>query len=261
MNNQTLNEIKKRNLDKCYFSILFFHSTIYFNDGNDYIYPRKVYTLIGCNIFGVRKYITTIFEDEYQQASNWYDFFQTLKCKGLETVFYFVIPDDNYIKKAINLSFPEASTFITYLDIIEKLFRFYSEKYSTNLASYIRALYITQDLKEFELRINDFYNDFDVQPFVKELVKSHLDNIKSTLNIDFLLRKHIYSFYFGRDLYKRLAVISHSKPNFLDLTPFEEQLLPIIQSMEMRMYCPKKEWNQIISSLYNINKDLIMRYL
>ena len=54
MNNQTLNEINKRDLDKCYFSLSFSYSTIYFNDGNDYIYQRKVYTLIGCNIFGVR---------------------------------------------------------------------------------------------------------------------------------------------------------------------------------------------------------------
>ena len=51
MNNQTLNEINKRDIDKCYFSISFYHYTIYFNDGNDYIYKRKVYTLIGCNMY------------------------------------------------------------------------------------------------------------------------------------------------------------------------------------------------------------------
>ena len=261
MNNQTLNEIKKRDLDKCYFTLYFFHSTIYFNDGNDYVYPRKVHILIGCNNYGVRKYITSIFEDDYTQASNWYDFFMNLKAKGLETVLYSVIPDNSYLKKAITLAFPETKTFITYLDILEKLFRFFSESYFSNLISYIRSLYLTHDINEFELKVNDFYNDFEVQPFVKEITKPHLDNIKSSLNVEFMIRKHIYSFYFGRDLYKKLCVISHSQNYFYSLTPFEEQLLPIIQSMEMRMYCPKKEWNQVIDSLYNINKDLIMRYL
>ncbi len=261
MNNQTLNEIRKRNLDKCYFSLFFFHSTIYFNDGNDYIYARKVYTLVGCNIYGVRKYVTTIFEDEFTQASNWYDLFQVLKERGLETVLFAVIPDNTYLKKALSLAFPEVKTFITYLDILEKLFRFFSESYSSNLTSYIRSLYITHDLNEFELKVSDFYNDFEVQPFVKEITKPHLNYIKSNLDLDFILRKHIYSFYFGRDLYKKLSTISRSKPYFFDLNAFEEQLLPIIQSMEIRMYCPKKEWNQVISSLYDTKKDLIMRYL
>ena len=82
MNNQTLNEINKRDLDKCYFSLSFSYSTIYFNDGNDYIYQRKVYTLIGCNIFGVRKYITSIFEDDFEKAVN-----VNLFCRFLVKIF------------------------------------------------------------------------------------------------------------------------------------------------------------------------------
>lgn len=261
MNNQTLNEINKRDIDKCYFSISFYHSTIYFNDGNDYIYKRKVYTLIGCNIYGVRKYITSVFEDEYSQASNWYDLFQTLKSKGLETVFFSVIPDNDYLKKAFKLSFPEVTLFITYLDIIEKLFRFFSEKYSSSLVSSIRSLYIAQDINEFDFKVNEFYNDYNVQPFVKEITKSHLTNIRKTFDFDFILRKHIYSFYFGRDFYKKLSKISHNKSYFFDLNTFLEGLLPIIKSMETRMYCPKQEWNQVINSLYKLNKDLTMRCL
>lgn len=137
MNNQTLNEINKRDIDKCYFSISFYHSTIYFNDGNDY----------------------------------------------------------------------------------------------------------------------------NVQPFVKEITKNHLTNIRKTFDFDFILRKHIYSFYFGRDFYKKLSKISHDKPYFFELSTFLEGLLPIIKSMETRMYCPKKEWNQVINSLYKLNKDLSMRCL
>ncbi len=208
MNNQTLNEINKRDIDKCYFSISFYHSTIYFNDGNDYIYKRKVYTLIGCNIYGVRKYITSVFEDEYSQASNWYDLFQTLKSKGLETVFFSVIPDNDYLKKAFKLSFPEVTLFITYLDIIEKLFRFFSEKYSSSLVSSIRSLYIAQDINEFDFKVNEFYNDYNVQPFVKEITKSHLTNIRKTFDFDFILIIHFISVEISTKNFLKLVTIN-----------------------------------------------------
>lgn len=261
MNNQTLNEINKRDLDKCYFSISFYHSTIYFNDGKDYIYKRKVYTLIGCNVYGVRNYITSVFDDEYSQASNWYDLFQTLKSKGLETVLFSVIPDNDYIKKALKLSFPEISFFITYLDIIEKLSRFFSVKYSSSLFSTIKSLYIANDINDFELKVDEFYKDPNIQPFVKEITKGHLTNIKNTFDYNFILRKHIYSFYFGRDFQKMLSKISHSKPYFFNLNTFLEELLPTIKTMETKMYCSKNEWNQVINSLYELNKNLIINYL
>ena len=38
MNNQTLNEIIKRDLDACYFSITMIKSSIYFSFGNDLYY-------------------------------------------------------------------------------------------------------------------------------------------------------------------------------------------------------------------------------
>jgi len=259
MNNQTLNEINKRDLDKCYFSLSFSYSTIYFNDGNDYIYQRKVYTLIGCNIFGVRKYITSIFEDDFEKASDWYNFFQTLKSRGLESVIFSVLPNVDFIRKAIKLSFPETTIFTSCFDIVDRLFKFFSYSYSTNIYESIKHIFLAKDTNEFKLNVNDFYTDFQVQPFIIEIVSNHFKRI--SFDIDYILRKHIYSFYFNRDLYKRLAVISHSKPYFFDISSFEEELIPNIKSMESKMYCPKCEWNSVINLIYNLNKDLIMRYL
>ena len=81
MNNQTLNEIIKRDLDACYFSITMIKSSIYFSFGNDYITKRNVITFVGCNINGVRKYISSVFEDEFNKTSAWYDLFLLWKKK------------------------------------------------------------------------------------------------------------------------------------------------------------------------------------
>ena len=39
---------------------------------------------------------------------------------------------------------------------------------------------------------------------------------------------------------------------------FEEQLIPTIKSFELKMYSSKKEWNSIISYLYQDHKDLLL---
>ena len=57
---------------------------------------------------------------------------------------------------------------------------------------------------------------------------------------------------------KTLNVISHSKPYFYNIIEFEEQLIPTIKSFELKMYSSKKEWNSIISYLYQDHKDLLL---
>ena len=53
MNNQTIDVIKKRDIDRIFFSITIISQQIFFNDGNGYIYKRNIDILIGCNINNV----------------------------------------------------------------------------------------------------------------------------------------------------------------------------------------------------------------
>ena len=57
-------------------------------------------------------------------------------------------------------------------------------KYSSSLFSTIKSLYIANDINEFELKVDEFYNDPNIQPFVKEIIKEHLTNIKN--NFDYI---------------------------------------------------------------------------
>lgn len=197
MNNQTLNEINKRDSDKCYFSLSFSYSTIYFNDGNDYIYQRKVYTLIGCNIFGVRKYITSIFEDDFEKASDWYNFFQTLNSRGLESVIFSVLPNVDFIRKAIKLSFPETTVFTSCFDIIDRLFKFFSQSYSCNIYESIKHIFLAKDVNEFNLKINEFYTDFQVQPFTpnKEIALLNRDEFNEKYKNKNTIYKHANEYF------------------------------------------------------------------
>mgnify|MGYP004626600147 FL=1 len=109
MNNQTINEINKRDLDKVFFSFSILSQDVFYNYGNDYIKKRTVYTIIGCNINGVRKYITSIFADEYSKTSDWYNLLLSFKKRGLENIFFLSTPNDKIIKNAFDLVFNNIS--------------------------------------------------------------------------------------------------------------------------------------------------------
>ena len=98
MNNQTIDVIEKRDIDRIFFSITIISQQIFFNDGNGYIYKRNIDILIGCNINGVRKYITSVFDDEFTKTSDWYNLFLNFKSKGLKNAFFIITDNDNIVK-------------------------------------------------------------------------------------------------------------------------------------------------------------------
>ena len=65
MNNQTVNELNNRNLDSCYFSIICFPTNIYFKSSEIDINQKTLYVFYGCNLKGVRKFITAVISDDF----------------------------------------------------------------------------------------------------------------------------------------------------------------------------------------------------
>lgn len=261
MNNLTINEIKNRDLDSCIFAIYFIPVSIYSNKGNDYIKEQLAYSVIACNIHGTRKYITTIFTDDFSKTSAWYDLFSTWKQKGLETMLYAVIPNDDKLKKALSLAFPEVECFLSCFTTIRKLISYFSCGYSSKFLEQIKNIFIAENIKEFEMKAEEFLEENSEYPFIKDLIADDLKSAKEYINVSSILRKHIFSFYFIRDYIKKLNIISHVKPNFSSLFEFEELILPTIQTFEYRMYTSKKEWNKIISIIYPSKKNLLIKYL
>ena len=99
------------------------------------------------------------------------------------------------------------------------------------------------------------------KPFVFDLIANDFNIIADYIKIAISLRKHLFSFYFAREITKKLNILSHSTSYFNSLLEYIELLLPTIQTMEVRMYSSKSEWNSVITCIYNENKDLLISYL
>lgn len=258
MNNQTINEIKKREIDKIYFSFSILSQEIYFNYGNDYIKKRTIYIIYGCSINGIRKYITSIFEDEYTKTSEWYDLLLSLKSRGLEHIFFVCAPHNNVIKSAFDLAFNKVTYFYSCLNLVKKMKHYTSYSYSNDILSKVGSIYLTNNSNEFSLKKDELLEAYSSAPFVTDMIEADLNTFFPFLDYPLFLRKHIISLHFTREFLKKLSRISHSQYSFSSLNEFESKLVPHIKVFECRMYCSKKEWNSIISYLYKDHKDLLL---
>ena len=261
MNNQNLTELSNRKLDPCYFCLYCFPFKIFINEGDNNVNTQDIYIFMACNVLGVRKYITTVYLKDYLKTSLWYDLFQSFKEKGLETILYALLPDNKSLKDALRLSFKDLEFILSCYDSINKIQKYFPLKYTSLISEQIKRICLAQDLTEFSLKKDEFIENYKENKFILDLLEKDFKICSQSFSYPYLLRKHIYSFYFSRELYKKLTVISHKKPHFTSIDDFITYLLPSIQLFESRMYTSKKEWISLINLIYTSKKDLLIPYL
>ena len=261
MNNQTIEELNNRDLDNCLFSIMIIPTNIYFMEGENLINQKTLYLLFSCNLRGVRKYISSVFLNNLNNTSSWYDFLQLLKSRGIKNILYAVIPNNDKLSKALKLSFPNIEIFISCFETINKLSKYYSTKCSNLLLNDVKKIYLSPTKEEYELSLSMFHEKYLEFSFIRDLLQDDLVRAKKYYNVDFELRKFIFSFYFFREIIKRIVVISHSKNYFISIDEFIEILIPDIIRIESHMFCTRQELKNIINKIYLTKQDLIKPYL
>lgn len=261
MNNQTVLELNNRTLDACLFSLIVIPSKIYYKEGENLVNEKEIYIFFYCNIQGKRKYLSCVFKDDYVKSSDWYNLLLTFKSRGINVILYSIIPNNTNLSKALKIAFPENSSFISCIESINKLSKYYTITYSDCLFEKVRHIYLSKDLNEYELALNEFKEEYLSYSFIYELLEEDLKRAKKYYDVDYELRNFIFAFYFYRDHFKKINIISHSQSYFSSLDDFIQKLIPDIQRIESRMFCPKKDLINIIDKLYNDKKDLIKLYL
>lgn len=261
MNNSTIEELNNRLFDPCLFSILIVPTKIYYKVSDNFIQEREIYIFFSCNITAKRKYLTSVFADEFVKTSDWYNFLLNLKNRGISVVLYAVIQNNESLLKTFKLAFSEIYVFISCYEAVNKLSRYYSYSYSKSILGKVKKIFLSPSVEEYEVVLNDFTEKYTNFRFVYDILEEDLKRARIYYNIDFKIRNFIFSFYFVRDITKRISVISHSKPYFSSLDDFIIPLIPNIQTLETRMFCTKNELNNVINLIYDDKKDLIISYL
>lgn len=261
MNNQTIEELNKRNLDECLFCIYSIPVTIYFNSGDNVINPKTLLIFYGCNLQGKRRYISSIISDDLEKTSDWYNFFLTFKDRNLKTILYGLLPNNSSIQKAAKLAFSDIEVFDSYCDSLLKITKYLTTKYSSSTLEFVKRIYVSRTIDEYTLNYDEFKERFANSQFLIDLLNPYFIKAKDNYNHPFELRKHIFAFYFIREFSKKITVVSHSKPYFNSVDDFISSCITIIQLTEKKIYCPKNDWISLINLIYSDKKDLINCYL
>ncbi len=109
MNNQTIDELKNRKSDSCFFSLICIPCQIYFDKGDNNVNKKNLYVFFSCNLQGCRRFLTAVSPDDLQKVSDWYNLFISWKNRSLEKILYASIPTNDSLKKALSLAFNEIS--------------------------------------------------------------------------------------------------------------------------------------------------------
>ena len=259
MNNQNLNVINNPSIDRVLFSITFMRQQIRFKEDDGLIYNRNVIVIIGCNINAKRKHIYSVFEDDYSKTSDWYNLFLDFKSKGLIHAF-FLISDISSISKAFKLAFSNSVSLYYLLNDIYKLSHYVSMSYSDNIIGKIRNICLSNDITEFNLKKDEFLSSYSDFSFVNDMLTALFDNCLPYFKYSPSIRKNLLPLYFLRNTQKRLNFIASSKDYFVSLNDYINLVFPANNSVETKMYCTKKEWNETIAFLYenDKNKELLL---
>ncbi len=260
MNNQTIDELKNRKFDSCFFSLICIPCQIYFDKGDNNVNIKNLYVFFSCNLQGCRRFLTVVSPDDFLKVSDWYNLFLSWKNRSLEKILYASIPSNNLLKKALYLAFNDISILHSFCESIFKISKYYSLRYSSNISDKIRNIYISDSLAECQLALDVFFGFLDNSVFLHDLLDNDFSLAKENYKFDYLIRKHVLAFYFVREFSKKMWVASHSKPFFSSIDEYISQLIPIIQASEKRVYTSKADWLALINHIYPEKGELIKCY-
>ena len=260
MDNRTGEALRKRKLERCYFTIYCISTKINIDSDKFYVDPKTLYTFFGCTLDGKKKYLSCILETEVEKTSEWYNFFQELKKRGVEHIIFALLPKNKEIRDAVKLAFPKSEIFTWCEDIIEKLQKYNSYKTKDEIYRQIRKIFIARDIVEFELNYKDFSENYKKYSFLMEMLDEELKNIKNNYKYSFMVRRIIYAFNYIIEMKKRFSRYStdniyNNKAEFIDACAYA------IFMSESALHYYKDEWTIVLNEIYEEKKELIKPYL
>lgn len=260
MNNRTGEILRKRELERSYFALYCISAKINLDSDKGYKGPKRLYTFFGCTLDGKKKYISCVLETEVEKTSDWYNFFQELKKRGIEHVIFALLPREKEIRDAIKLSFPKVEIFTSCENTIEKLKKYNSYKTKDEIYRQVRRLFLARDLVEYELNYNDFVEKYSKYPFIMDMLDDEIKSIKENYKYSFMVRRIVYAFNYTIEMKKRFSKFStnnvySNKDEFIDACCYG------IFMSELALHYYKDEWTLVLNEIYEEKNELIKPYL
>ena len=132
-------DLQKRRLQKCYLSLTFFTENIKTRNEGCFS-TRKLYVLLGTDIYGNRQVIGTFFENiEYNRF--WLEVFENLKARGIDFVLFLVTPHNKNIERCSKIVYNRVNIIYSPEELLIDITRFFTEKSSRKFVRNLKDLF------------------------------------------------------------------------------------------------------------------------
>ena len=256
---KNINESYKRKFDKCYLIVYAVNSTISIKNDNE-IYNTTLYTFIGINCRGKRRYLGS-YIDDIDNHRYWLNIFEQFKNNGIDDIVFLAVNDCIYLKKCAKISFPDINFVPLLLDIVDNFYKYFSDKFSTKIRSEIKQLYICTDINEFKNKFDLFLSKYGENKILMYLVNKYLNNIEVYYKYNQGMRIALFNNY-ALKILKNSIEKNNQKIGYINNIDDIIQLVnENIENIEKFSSYTKKEWLNILLSFYDMVPERIERYL
>ena len=219
---------------------------------------RNLYTFIGINIEGKRRYLTHGI-DSNEDTDFWIQKFKNISRRGVEKVMYITLGEEKG-KRAAQITFSGIKVVPNLFKLIDKTFPYFADTYKNKMPEEIRKLYICETKKEYNKELEAFMYKYADKEIVKILLEKDLKDIEKVYEISHNVRKIIFAFYFIRDYKKQVKKEMNKIKIIEDREEFMKKFEIIIERLETSMYVSKVEWLKVLKELMKEDKEIV-RYL
>lgn len=260
MNNTTIEMLKKRELDKCVILLNCVPVNIYMNEGDDYINERRLYLFYEMGLDGKRRFVAPALEKDMPKTSDWYNFFQELKKRKIETILFAVIPKIKEIKDALKLSYKDVEVFDSYDKTIEKLRKYNTYNHFYEIYKEMRKIYVAKDEVEYQLNYEIFKEKYNNYPFIMDLLNKDIEELRKNYKYPYELRRMIYEFNHSMEIRKKFSELAH-KQSYSSKDEFIKEIIKFIHNSEKAVPYSKKDWLEVVNTIYKLKGEMIKPYM
>ncbi len=132
-------DLQKRKLQKCYLSFIFFTENIKTRNEGCFS-TRKLYVLLGTDIYGNRQVIGTFFKNtEYNRF--WLEVFENLKARVIDFVLFLVTLHNKNIERCSKIVYNRINIIYSPEELLIDITRFFTEKSSRKFVRNLKDLF------------------------------------------------------------------------------------------------------------------------
>ena len=249
-----LTRLKYRELDKMYVVIYTIKTPVQVEvEGR--VKERNLYTFVGINIEGKRKFLTYGI-DINEDTDFWMQKFKSITRRGTEKVMYMTLSEDKG-KRAAQLTFSGVKVVPSLFKSIDKTFPYFADTYKNKMPEEIRKLYIYETKEEYKKELEGFMYKYGDKKIVEILLKKDLEDIEKIYEIPHNIRRIIYAFYFIRDYKKDIKKVMNKVKIIENNEEFMSIFEPLIERWESAMYVSKEEWLKVLNELIIENEEVV----